>query len=309
MKPCAFSLLNIFTLSKSKMQENPNLISIIIPCFNDDEYIEKAVQSALDQTYKNKEIIVVDDGSNAKTKAVLKRLEPKIDLLITQDNQGQSIARNNAIKKATGAYILNLDSDDHFEKSFCGKAVKKFLEDSEIKIITCHAQRFDKKGEIDVFVPRGGNLENFLFVNAALGSVMFKKSDWEKTGGYEEELPILGFEDWEFYIQLLKSGGYAYIIPELLFNYQIRENSTTNRIKDLKFDKLKNIIFKHRDLYKENFDLLILDLIERLKSEEKEKIKNRERMEFNLGNTLLKFPRFIKSLPDRILVKLNSQFR
>jgi len=291
------------------MREKTNLISIIIPCFNDHEYIEQAVQSALDQTYENKEIIVVDDGSNAKTRAVLKNFESKIDLLITQDNQGQSIARNNGIKKATGEYILNLDSDDYFEKSFCGRAVKKFLEDSQIKIITCHARRFDEKGEIDVFVPRGGNLENFLFANAALGSVMFKKTDWEKTGGYEEELPILGFEDWEFYIQLLKSGGYAYIIPEVLFNYQIRENSTTNRIKDLKFDKLKNIIFKHSDLYKENFDLLILDLIERLKAEEKEKIKNRERIEFNLGNSLLKFPRFIKSLPSRILIKLKSQFR
>ena len=71
-----------------------SLISIIIPCYNDAQYIEQSVQSALDQTYPYKEIIVVDDGSNVETKAVLKQLEPKITHLITQENQGQSTARS-----------------------------------------------------------------------------------------------------------------------------------------------------------------------------------------------------------------------
>ena len=69
------------------------LISVIIPCYNDHQYVEQAVNSAINQTYKNKEIIVVDDGSDKKTKEVLRNLEDKISLLITQDNQGQSKAR------------------------------------------------------------------------------------------------------------------------------------------------------------------------------------------------------------------------
>ncbi|MDD3722641.1 MAG: glycosyltransferase family A protein [Lutibacter sp.] len=96
--------------------KNNNSISIIIPCYNDAQYIEQSVLSALNQTYQNKEVIVVDDGSNAETKAVLKKLAPQITKLITQENQGQSTARNVGIKEAKGEYILVLDSDDFFKK-------------------------------------------------------------------------------------------------------------------------------------------------------------------------------------------------
>ena len=106
-------------MQENNSHSNSPLLSIVIACYNDADYIEQAVTSALKQTYANKEVIVVDDGSNSETTAVLKKLEPKITMLITQENQGQSIARNNGIRQATGKYILNLDADDFFETSFC----------------------------------------------------------------------------------------------------------------------------------------------------------------------------------------------
>jgi hypothetical protein len=270
-------------------------LSIIIACYNDPDVVV-AVRSAYNQTYSNKEIIVVDDGSNQQTQIALQSVREFIDIVITQDNQGQSIARNNAIKKATGDYILNLDSDDYFEKEFCGKAVAHFENNREVKIVTCKTRRFNRIGEIDVFTPLGGDLQNFLFSNSALGSSMFKRNDWEQVGGYEEKLPILGFEDWEFYLNILKTGGVAYVLPEVLFNYQVRENSTTAKIKDFKTDKFKHIILKHSKLYKNNFEALVTNLIERLKTEEMEKIKNTKRIDFKLGNAFLRPLRFIKSL-------------
>ncbi|MBG6062959.1 glycosyltransferase involved in cell wall biosynthesis [Flavobacterium sp. CG_9.1] len=273
-----------------------NLVSIIIPCYNDVEYIEKAVFSALNQSYPNIEIIVVDDGSDVETKNVLTRLEPQITKIITQKNQGQSVARNNGIKAAKGTYIVNLDADDFFEPSFCEKAVLKFLEEDSITMVTCQANLFNSHGIINVFTPKGGNLNNFLFANAALGSLMFKRQDWELCGGYEEKLPILGLEDWEFYIQILKIGGYAYVINEILFNYQIRENSTTNRIRDLKLDKFKLIIRKHDDVYKINFENLVENLFDRIKREEAEKNKNTKRLEFMIGHSVLQPFRWFKSI-------------
>ncbi len=270
-------------------------VSIIIACYNDPDVVV-AIKSAYNQTYLNKEIIVVDDGSNQQTVIALQSVREFIDNVITQDNQGQSIARNNAIKKATGEYILNLDSDDYFEPEFCMKAVAKFEENKDVKIVTCKARRFNKSVDIDVFTPLGGKLENFLFSNSALGSSMFTRVDWEQVGGYEEKLPVLGFEDWEFYLNLLKTGGVAYVLPEVLFNYQIRENSTTAKIKDFKLDKFKHIILKHSELYKENFEALVTNLIERLKTEEMEKIKNTKRIDFKLGKAFLRPLRFIKSL-------------
>lgn len=270
-------------------------VSIIIACYNDPDILV-SVKSAFNQTYENKEIIVVDDGSNQQTKKAIRSLKGYIDIVIIQDNQGQSIARNNAIKKATGKYILNLDSDDFFEKEFCKKAAAAFEKNRNLKIVTCKARRFHKKGEIDVFTPLGGDLQNFLFSNSALGSSMFTKEDWVTCGGYEEKLPILGFEDWEFYLNILKTGGVAYVIPEVLFNYQIRDNSTTAKIKDFKLDKFKHIILKHAELYKDNFEDLVSNLIERLKTEEMEKIKNTKRIDFKLGTAVLRPFRFIKSL-------------
>lgn len=154
-------------------------VSIIIACYNDLDVVG-AIKSAHNQTYSNKEIIVINDGSNSQTDDAINSVKELIDLVITQKNQGQSIARNNGIKKAKGAYILNLDSDDSFEPEFCERAMQVFLENEEVKIVTCKARRFNKKsGEIDVFTPAGGKLEDFLFSNAALGSAMFKKADWQ----------------------------------------------------------------------------------------------------------------------------------
>lgn len=271
-------------------------VSIIIACYNDGQYIEQCVNSALNQTYPNKEVIVVDDGSNVETKAILKKLEPKITKLLTQENQGQSIARNNGIRIANGDYILNLDSDDFFESTFCEKAIKKFQEDHAVKIVTCQANRFNERGNIDVFVPKGGGLNNFLFANSALGSCMFRRKDWDLSGGYEENLPILGFEDWEFYIQILKLGGYAYVINEVLFNYQLRAGSITNRIRHKRLNKFKLIIEKHRELYIDNFDILLAELFDRIEREEFEKIKNTQRLEFKIGKNILQPFRWIKSI-------------
>lgn len=270
-------------------------ISIVIACFNDTDVV-KAVNSASLQTYPNKEIIVVDDGSNGETKNAIKTVEKHIDILITQQNYGQSIARNNGIKKANGDYILNWDSDDFFEPSFCEKAIKHFQEDENIKIVSCYAQRFNEKGKIDDFIPKGGDISSFLFSNAALGSAMFLKKDWLECGGYEEKLPILGFEDWELYIQLLKKGGYAYIIPELLFNYQVRHGSTTQRIKTLKEEKFKVIINKHIELYKENFEKLIEVLFERVARERNETLRKENSYNYKLGSFILRPLRFFKSL-------------
>ncbi len=272
------------------------LISVVIPCFNDEKYVEKAVQSVLDQSYKEIEIIIVDDGSDLPTKNVLEKLQPKISLLITQENLGQGAARNKGIKQAKGKYILNLDSDDYFKPTFCAKAIEAFAKDGEITIVTCQARRFSKQRVIDVFTPKGGYINDFLFSNSALGSSMFKKSDWERVGGYDESPLIIGYEDWEFYIQLLKYGGYAYVIHEMLFNYQVRTGSTTNRIKSIKQEKYSFILLKHQDLYKNNFEALVNHLSNKILKDEEETYKRENSLNFKIGKKLLLPFRKLKSI-------------
>ena len=272
-------------------------ISIIIPCYNDANYIEKSVNSALDQDYKNKEIIVVDDGSNTETKEVLKRLKSKIDFLLTQKNKGAGTARNRGISVANGEYILTLDSDDYFEETFCTKAVQVFRENENAKIVSCYANRFNRDGN-DIIKHSNATLKDFLKFNQALGNALFYKSDWEEVGGYDEKMTE-GYEDWEFYIRILKYGGYSHIIPEILFNYRLREVSNSTRADKIKYKLLKYIYIKHKDLYTDNFEILIAHLLNRLEIVEKSERKNLNKLEFRIGKKILTPLRKIRKIFER----------
>jgi glycosyltransferase involved in cell wall biosynthesis len=253
------------------------------------------MQSALNQTYPNIEVIIVDDGSDAQTKAVLKRLEHRITKLITQENQGQSTARNVGIREAKGEYIITLDSDDYFENTFCEKAIGIISRNRNIKLVTCHATLLYDDGSENVYTPKGGNIVDFLLTNCALGNAIFKKSDWSKINGYDEKMRN-GFEDWEFYIRLLNGLGNAFVITESLFNYRLRNDSTTSKANKIKYELLSYIYLKHRELYINHFDEFITHLLYIIEKEEIEKIKNTQRLEFKIGKNILLPFRWIKSV-------------
>ncbi|GHA50428.1 glycosyl transferase [Salinimicrobium marinum] len=270
------------------------LLSIIIPCYNDGRYIEQSVDSALNQTYPKIEVIVIDDGSNEETKAVLEKIKPYLTALITQDNRGQSSARNKGVKAARGDYILTLDSDDFFEPSFCEKAVKLIQGKEEVKIVTCYAKRLRNSG-YDIFKPGGGYLKDFLNYNCALGTSLFRRREALAIGGYDESMRK-GFEDWEFFIRLLKDGGKAVVIPEPLYNYRKRINTTTTVANKNKYALLRYLYSKHENLYKEHFQNFVDHLLNRIEREEKEKIKHTSRLEFIIGSQVLRPLRYFKSL-------------
>jgi glycosyltransferase involved in cell wall biosynthesis len=275
--------------------ENRTLISIVIPCFNDAQFIEQSVLSALNQTYSPIEVIIVDDGSDLETKKVLKSLEHKITKLITQENSGQSKARNIGIEAANGNYIFVLDSDDYIESTFCKSAFTIFQNNLDVKLVSCQANLISEDNKIILFKPIGGTIENFLFSNAALGTSMFKKEDWNICGGYDESMRR-GFEDWEFFIRLLKSGGNAQIIQEPLYYYRKRKNSTTNKANMIKYELLNYIYIKHKELYISNYNVFVDSLLARAYREEQEKIKYSKKIEYQLGYLLLKPLRLIKSI-------------
>ena len=102
------------------MKANNELVSIIIPVYNVEKYIEKCIKSIMNQSYKNIEIIIVDDGSPDNSKYIIEELqnEDKRIKLISQKNSGVSIARNNGIKTASGKYIIFVDADDYLSSEY-----------------------------------------------------------------------------------------------------------------------------------------------------------------------------------------------
>lgn len=262
-------------------------VSIIIACYNDAQYIAQSINSAFNQTWANKEIIVIDDGSNSETKKVLSSLSSKIDTLITQKNMGVSAARNNGIARSIGEYILILDSDDYFELNFIEKAIPIIKENSDIKIITCHARWFWDSTNFQIHIPNGGRLENFLISNASIGNSLFRKSDFLEVGGYDEEL-ISGYEDWELFIRLHKKKGFTHVIPEILFHYRKKKNSRSSKANKKKYELLNYIYLKHADVYKKHFSFFIKEWLENVSKSEAFKQQVMDSLDYKIGNKLLK---------------------
>lgn len=279
-----------------------HLVSIVIPCYNDWQYVEQAVNSALNQTYTKIEVIIVDDGSNTKTKQVLKKIEHKVTKLIVQENEGQSKARNEGIRAAKGEYIMTLDSDDYFERTFAEKAVSILSENENIKLVTCYSNLIFDKGNTSLYKPTGGELKDILFNNIAMGSAIFRTDDWKSVSGYDESM-INGFEDWEFYIRLLSDSGKAYVINEALFNYRRRLNSTTSRANKRKNEILKYIYIKHKCLYISNYDNFILHLLKTKEIQIKKNLKILNSIEYRLGNILISPIKILKRVMNKFFLQ------
>lgn len=102
-------------------------VSVILPVYNSGEIVKKAVQSVFQQTLKNIELIIVDDGSDVETNLILKSINHKMKKLVSKENGGVSSARNLGIYEARGKYIFFLDSDDHIDSDFLQKMYDKAI--------------------------------------------------------------------------------------------------------------------------------------------------------------------------------------
>ena len=121
---------------------NP-LVSIIIPVFNSEKYLAEAIQSALDQTWSNKEIIIVDDGSTDSSLSVAKTFESEIVKVFSQKNNGASSARNKGLQESTGDFIQFLDADDLLMPGKIETQIKQ-LNNSQDKLSICPVIHFNR---------------------------------------------------------------------------------------------------------------------------------------------------------------------
>ena len=227
-----------------------DLVSIIVPCYNQAQYLDEALQSILNQTYVNWECIIVNDGSPDNTEEIAKRWVEKDGrfMLINKNNEGVCISRNTAIEKAKGVYILPLDADDFISANYLEKCIEK-IENSTVKVVYGKAVFF---GEQEGKLPSGYvNVGNLLKHNCIHSSGLYRKTDWKLNSGYDIKMTS-GFEDWEFWINMLKNGGEALSIEECVLHYRIKPVSRSTEINSNleKNYEMKAYIFqKHIELY------------------------------------------------------------
>jgi glycosyltransferase involved in cell wall biosynthesis len=227
-------------------------VSVIIPCYNLGKYIEEAVDSVLNQTYKDFEIIIVNDGSTEKeTVDLLNSLnKPKTKVLHT-NNQGLAEARNNGIKLAVGEYILPLDADDRIAPTYLEKAVLILDENKNVGIVYSLAEFFDE--ENSAWDLPEYSLPRMLLTNLIFCSAFFRKTDWDQVGGYKASMKY-GWEDYEFWLSLIELKREVYRIPEHLFFYRSRHNSMANAMSR------EHLLYSHKEIVRNHSDLFIKNI-------------------------------------------------
>ena len=205
-------------------------LSIIIPCYNHGEYLREAISSVEQCNDKNLyEIIILNDGSTDKhTIEVLQQLSEEGYDVIHQANQGLGAARNNAIKKASGRYILPLDSDNKIHSEYIYESIKILDEQPEIAMVYGDSEYFgDKTGRRQT---GEFNLQKIMIGNYIDACAVYRRSVWEALGGYDEKMPVMGMEDWDFWLNMALKGYEFYYIDKVLFDYRVLKSSMINSI-------------------------------------------------------------------------------
>lgn len=224
-------------------------VSIIMPCYNDGKYIREAIQSVKEQTYKNIEIIVIDDGSDdEETRDVLDSLT--VDVTVLQTNHLRPAgARNYGIQNAKGKYILPLDSDDKIEPSYVEKAVKILESNKNVGVVYCQADLFgEKRGRWDL---PDYSFDKMLLDNVVFVTALFYRQDWQAVGGFNTQM-LAGMEDYDFWLAIMALGREIYQIPEVLFHYRIKPTSRTTSFQSDYIQMqatYRQIYDNHREFY------------------------------------------------------------
>jgi glycosyltransferase involved in cell wall biosynthesis len=223
---------------------NPK-VSVIVPCFNYGKYLGECLESILNQTYKNIEIIVIDDESTDNTKEVASKYPVKY---IWQKNKGLSGARNTGIKEATGELIQCVDSDDKLVPGAIEEHLKLMTDD--MVIAQCALMEFGERHVIMTPTTPTG-LERIMQSNTVFCNAMFSKRMWALVGGYDEsEIMRLGYEDWEFWIRLLEAGCWVNTSDFIALRYRAHEGQMTQTTSHPRRQDLYRYIYnKHKDLY------------------------------------------------------------
>ena len=228
-------------------------VSVIIPTYNRAHLVGRAIQSVLNQTYKDFELIIVDDGSTDNTEDTIRELikkDKRIKYIRHQKNKGGSAARNTGIKAARGEYIAFQDSDDEWLPEKLEKQMKVFKSASP-GVGVVYTGHWRISGNEKTYIPssriiqKEGNIhmellkEGFGFIITP--SAVIREACFKKSGMFDEKLPRL--QEWELFIRVSKYYNFKYIDEPLLISY-IKSDSISNNYEAL-IKALRVILIKH----------------------------------------------------------------
>lgn len=211
------------------------LVSVIMPAYNAEQYIEQAIESVIFQTYMNWELLITDDQSKDSTQEIIKGYADKdsrIKLFITDENGGAGVARNNSIKQAKGRFIAFLDSDDFWHKDKLTKQIS-FMLSSDVAFSFTAYQKVNAGELKGTIIPPQSTVYSKLLQGNVIGCLT-AIYDAEKLG--KNYMPLIRKrQDMGLWLQLLKLTDKAFCLQEVLAFYRIDSGMTQNKLKILKW--------------------------------------------------------------------------
>lgn len=237
------------------------MFTIVIPTYGRAERLEKAILSALNQTLKAKEIIVIDDNSNEEwsrsTQKVIELFEnEKIIYIKNKKNMGANFCRNIGVEKATGKYIAFLDDDDEFYKEKLRSISINLANSPDLIYSSVELYNEELKKSNIMFRKEKRVREKILTYNfiGGFSAVVIKKDFYMKVGGFDNNLPSC--QDWEFWTKAIFNNAKISAIEKTLVKVVV--HSSSNRISNnlsKRIDGHKKLFDKFKAYYTEDLDL------------------------------------------------------
>lgn len=226
---------------------NQVLLSVVIPCFNQGEYLLELLHCFPNYLEQNiYEIIVVNDGSTDKnTLLILDQVEKEGFQVLHQENQGLCVTRNNGIKLSNGKYILPIDSDDKISPQFIFEAIEILDNNPKYSVVYCDGEYFGSKAgpwTIGEF-----NLQRLMLWNYLPSCSVFRKESWIQSDGYDTN--INGLEDWDLWLSIAFNGGKFKYLNKSFFYYRQTPTSVTQTATALRYRKLLGYLEKKHEEY------------------------------------------------------------
>jgi len=187
------------------------MASVILPVYNCESYIKDAIESILDQTYKNFELIVVDDGSTDNSFKIIERFRASPIKIIRQENLGASVARNSGVKIARGEYFAFLDSDDLWVRNKLELQMEQILQPGATDMIFGHVKEFSGNNPSLTNAPMADatSLRGFGAI-----SILISRGNFMRVGLFNPTFTVGEFIDW--YARAKNQKLTEVMLPEIL---------------------------------------------------------------------------------------------
>lgn len=245
-----------------------NLVSVILPIYNGEQFVARAIKSVLNQTYKELEIIVVDDGSSDNSLDVVRSYADARLKVFTKENGGPASARNFGIKRSSGEFIALIDQDDLWYPKKLEKQIRLISQNSKLDMVYCNALSIYEDGSgptrkwSELHIPQTGKvfIELYRYNFILCSSAIFRKSLINKIGFIDENRKFFGVDDYEYWLRIALNSEIGYV-PEILVERRLHKSNLSSRNKksqsmmydnaievQKKYNKLYPNIFLKRDL-------------------------------------------------------------